>query len=121
METVNEPKKEFYTYFISTSKFYYDLSSTVNSPIVVCEMLYEAINAGIKLLTYYFSLQYKPRNEVVKELSNILGDWVEYYWNLGLTLHYDCYLSGNVDQDDIPFYENQVKDFISKVEEVVFG
>ncbi|WP_338599360.1 PaREP1 family protein [Sulfolobus tengchongensis] len=120
MEALNESKKEFYTYFISASKFYYDLSNTVNSPGIVCEMLYEAINAGIKLLAYYFSLQDKSRSEIVKELSNILGDWVERYWNLGVTLHYDCYLSGNVDENDIPFYENQVKDFISKVQEVVF-
>ncbi|MEM1629389.1 MAG: hypothetical protein QW214_00405 [Saccharolobus sp.] len=120
MESLDVSKKEFYSYFLSTSKFYYDLSNSVQSPPIVCEMLYEAINSGIKLLSYYFSLQDKPRSDAIRDLSSILGDWVEYYWNLGITLHYDCYLSGNVDEQDLPFYIDQVKEFINKVEEVVF-
>ncbi|BDC00162.1 MAG: hypothetical protein RRA45_01755 [Saccharolobus sp.] len=119
MEALNENKKELYTYFISTSKLYYDLSNSVRTSSLVCEMLYEAINAGIKVLSYYFSLQDKSRSEAIRELSSILGEWVEQYWNLGLTLHYDCYICGNFDENDIPYYMNQVRDFISRVEEVV--
>ncbi len=120
MEALDLSKRNFYSYLISISRYYYEESNSSNSLQNICEKLYESISVGLRVLSYYFSLQDKTRSEAVRDLANILGDWVEDYWNLGLSLHYDCYLGGNVDEEYLPLYSKQVKDFISRVEEVIF-
>ncbi|MUN28865.1 hypothetical protein [Sulfuracidifex metallicus] len=118
MESKPVTQNQFFSYFMSTSDMYLNLSKSIDTVPTRCELLYESISSSIKMLQYYFHID-KPREESVRLLSDILGDWVQEAYDIALKLHYDGYISETLTEEDLNVYEEKVKNFVRDAEEVI--
>jgi Archaeal PaREP1/PaREP8 family. len=97
---------------------YYLSRSSEERPNFAAEHLYRAVHEALKGLAQYMGYRGTAR-EVVPLLCDTLGDWIEDGWEAALTLHYDGYMDGNLDEGDIKFYEGRVKEFLARCFEVL--
>jgi len=69
----------------------------------------------MKSLKSYLGISEDLRNAIPK-ISDILGDWIDEAWELGLKLHYEGYISENFEESDLQFYFVKVERFIENCE-----
>ncbi len=100
---------------IDNARFYLSQAKEINSPVIVSELLHKSITEGLKALKDYFGIQ-KELKDSIPMLSDILGDWIDEFWELSLKLHYDGYIMELIDMDDLKVYENNVEEFIQNCE-----
>ncbi len=105
---------------MTTADMYLNLAKDVNTIPTRCELLYESVSSSIKMLQYYFHIE-KPREEAVRVLSGILGDWVQEAYDIAIKLHYDGYISEEITEEDLPVYEEKIRSFLKDAEEVITG
>ncbi|BBG24720.1 hypothetical protein IC006_2054 [Sulfuracidifex tepidarius] len=120
MESKSLTQNQFFSYFMTTSDMYLNLSKSSDVVPTRCELLYESVSSSIKMLQYYFHID-KPRDEAVRILSDILGDWVQEAYDIALKLHYDGYISENLLEEDLAVYEEKIRSFVRDAEEVITG
>ncbi|BDC18172.1 hypothetical protein [Acidianus sp. HS-5] len=100
---------------IDNAKFYLSQAKEIDSPVIISELLHKSITEGFKALKDYFGIQ-KELKDSIPMLSDILGDWIDEFWDLSLKLHYDGYIMELIDMDDLKEYENNVAKFINNCE-----
>ncbi len=101
---------------LESAKFYLEQAEhNINFPTTASEDLYKAILEGMKSLKSYLGISEDIRCAIPK-ISEILGDWIDEIWDIGLKLHYEGYISENFEESDLPFYFAKVKKFIENCE-----
>lgn len=109
-------EKEVAKIRLESAKFYVEQAErNINLPSKASEDLYKAILEGMKSLKSYLGISEDLRYAIPK-ISEILGDWIDEAWEIGLKLHYEGYISENFEESDMPFYFVKVKKFIENCE-----
>lgn len=109
-------EKEVAKIRLESAKFYVEQAErNINLPSKASEDLYKAILEGMKSLKSYLGISEDLRYAIPK-ISEILGDWIDEAWEIGLKLHYEGYIFENFEESDMPFYFVKVKKFIENCE-----
>ncbi|MQL55791.1 hypothetical protein GFB69_08585 [Acidianus ambivalens] len=111
-------KNELIKLRLDNAKFYLLQAKEIDSPVIVSELLHKSLTEGFKALKDYFGIQ-KELKDSIPILSDILGNWIDEFWDLSLKLHYDGYIMEVIDIEDLKVYENKVVEFIQNCEIVV--
>ncbi|MEM0374463.1 MAG: hypothetical protein QXV69_05345 [Sulfolobaceae archaeon] len=114
-----ETSKTFSEVIVDISNYYLNNANFTDDILLKAEFGYMTTIEGIKALSNYLNIEYKTISEAVRKLSKILGEWVDFAWDVAFKLHYDFYIKGYVDEEYINYALKIINDFIVKVREVV--